>query len=48
MSEIKKYYPSDIQLNSGRSRILLTEHLAGQVCMYEDVEPIMMQKGEMK
>jgi DNA-binding transcriptional MerR regulator len=47
MSGIRRYYPSDIQLNLGRSRILLTEHLAGQVCLYEDVAPIIQLNKEL-
>jgi hypothetical protein len=47
MSEIKRYYPSDIQLNSGRSRVLLTEHLVGQLCKYEDVAPVIQRNKEL-
>jgi hypothetical protein len=48
MSEIKRYYTSGIQLNLGKSRILLTEDLVGQLCMYEDIAPIIQRNKELE
>jgi hypothetical protein len=48
MSEIKRYYPSDMQLNLGQPRIVFTEHSNGQLCMYEDVEPIIQRNKELE
>jgi hypothetical protein len=46
MNGIKRYYPSDVILKSGDPQIVLTEHLAGQLCRYEDVEPIIQELQE--
>jgi hypothetical protein len=48
MSEIKRYFPSDMQLNLGQTRVIFTEHLDGQLCMYEDVEPIIHRNKELE
>jgi hypothetical protein len=48
MNGIKRYYPSDVRLKSGDPQIVLTEHLAGQLCMYEDVDPIIQRNAELE
>jgi hypothetical protein len=48
MSEIKRYYPSDIKLKSGDNQVVLTEHPSGQICMYEDVEPTIQRNKELE
>jgi hypothetical protein len=48
MSEIKRYFPSDVKLKSGDNQVVLTEHLAGQLCMYEDVAPIIQRNKELE
>jgi hypothetical protein len=48
ISEIKRYFPSDMQLNLGQPRIVFTEHSNGQLCMYEDVEPIIQRNKELE
>jgi hypothetical protein len=47
MSEITRYFPSDMQLNLGQPRVVFTEHSNGQLCMYEDVEPIIQLNKEL-
>jgi hypothetical protein len=48
MSEIRRYYPSDMQLNLGKPRVVFTEHSSGQICMYEDVEPTIQRNAELE
>jgi hypothetical protein len=48
MNGIKRYYPSDVRLKPGDPQIVLTEHLAGQLCNYEDVEPIIQSNKELE
>jgi hypothetical protein len=46
MSEITRYFPSDVQLKSGDNQVVFTEHSNGQLCMYEDVAPIIQELQE--
>jgi hypothetical protein len=48
MSEIKRYYTSGAKLKSGDTYVEFTEHLTGQLCRYEDVEPIVKRNKELE
>jgi hypothetical protein len=43
MNGIKRYYPSNVRLKSGSTFVAFTEHSNGQLCMYEDAEPIIQR-----
>jgi hypothetical protein len=48
LSEIKRYYPCDVRLKSGDAQVMFTEHLDGQLCIYEDVVPIIQRNRELE
>jgi hypothetical protein len=48
MSEIKRYFTSDMQLHSGETLVVFAEHLEGQLCRYEDVAPIIQRNAELE
>jgi hypothetical protein len=48
LSEIKRYYPCDVRLKSGDAQVMFTEHLAGQLCIYEDIAPIVQRNRELE
>jgi hypothetical protein len=48
INESKRYYPCDVRLKSGDAQVMFTEHLAGQLCIYEAIAPIVQRNRELE